>query len=290
MSHTILTPAASRVLAQEWRDAGNNSDTENAMYSYAYRAYMPDTHAIVYDPTESEYVFTERYSEDEAHEWMAENGTLFTELQRRLSSVQSDRNYYAGMFTEASSQRYNAQNKARVAELLAFTVARFLGTQARSHAIDNSLCENYERFLENVIRREINNPSELLDNNNEEHRALYGKILSTFYVSATRTRQAVVSVGRHASAYITSESSVGSEVNATVTAPSRYEQTTLVSTSELTYDDARKANLYAIDNGWTRGHGAFTNDDESDETPPRDGEERDGRTWCSDCEAWHENN
>lgn len=253
--------------------------TENTFYDYAFNVYVPDTHAVVYDATSESMVYADRLTIDEALSFWEDWGPMLEAWQREKTRAERTREQSLKAIAEIRGTLHESQNEnANLNDALRY-VATFLGENARKHSIDNSLCENYERFLNNVIRREINNPEDDYLRYNDA----YKDALQNFYRYATRTRAASFTIGVSGNGYTTGDG------RNTVTERSTYEMSTENSTSVLSYEDAHTANKYAETNGWTRGHEAFATEDNQRPSNPSDGDQYDGYTYCSDCDAWHEN-
>lgn len=299
MTAIRYTVDASDVLAQEWRE-NNTADTDNVQYVYGRGVYMPDTHTTVMDDETGRYVFAERYSMEDALAWREEWGNGWLAILAQRDSYKAASDAYRQSTVEERRARRDAERNARNAESLTFRTLRFLGDNARDHSIENSLCENYERFLQNVVRREINNPDVTQEPfSGEEQQQQYASFLQTFYRHATRTRHAVLTTGAESTGFVTG-GTVGQSVAATVTDRSAYERTILQSVNVMSYEDATKANAYAIDNGWTQAHRAFESDDATEErSNRRPSDPFDGQTWlnpatgenevwCDGCNEWHD--
>lgn len=257
--------------------------TDNHWYDYTFNVYAPDTFALVYDANSLEYCYADRLTVEQALDFWQDYGPMIEAFQSEVAKQRQYADLYRDRERAARERVRTAENETENATDALSSVVTFLGDVARKHSIDNSLCENYERFLDNVVKREANVP----ERNDLRTNDFYKSALRTFYVNATRTRAASLTVGVNASGFTTGDG------RTTVTSRQDYEVVNENSTIPLTFDMAERANKYAADNGWTRGHYAF-NQIESEETNdypenPEDGDTYNDRTYCSMCDAWHEN-
>lgn len=243
------------------------SETDNATWSYGFRAYVPDTHKAVRDYDETgtrrDYLI-QRMTEDEAWSWFEDNREVL------LSMWQAKRNekYWRDEY-ERAQKSYNDEYNARDAQSVAVNaVVKFVAEEGRKYAIQNELCENYERFLMLAINREaVKIANENLINyygsgvHNEDNKVgeRYRELLRMFVQHGTRTRGMTVTVGKRHNAYGVSASNLTLGDAVTNYYGEEEETTSVVAESVLTYEYACKANRYGIRNGWTRGHYGLAN-------------------------------
>ena len=246
---------------------GTGTMPEN--YGYSRGQYVADTHYGFRTYGEDGRLVTgilPRATEEEAWQWIEENQWLLNTAQ----SATSQRDYWKAAY-EQSQQQYEEQYAARdaIATASNYLIA-LIGDKAREYAIENSLCENYERFVSLVVEREarrISNESLLNyygDNVHAEDSKLgstYRNLAESMVRHMTRTRRMTVTVGTKQNGY-----GMNSD-HLTLTGPvSDYygygerEVRTINREEILSFEDASKANAYAVRNGWMNGHRVFGED------------------------------
>jgi hypothetical protein len=240
----------------------SQSETDNAQWAYGFRAYVPDTYRAIRDYDETgnrrDYLVA-RMTEDEALEWVEDNRTLLDAM------FQSKRNadYWRSEY-DAMSKAYSTEWEAREAQTVATNaVVKFVADEGRKYAIQNELCENYERFLMLAVNREANKigneqvisyyGSKVHDEDNAIG-SRYRELLRMFVQNATRTRGMTVTVGTRHNAYGVSADNLTLGEAVTNYYGENETSTTVVCESTLTYEQACKANRYGMRNGWQRGH------------------------------------
>lgn len=261
MSNNIITRESDTFNDVTFNNEDERMSDDHTYYAYGVRAYTTDDYAAVV--RDGEYVLAPRLSEDEARTWWDDNEWLVTKINNAVRRAD-----YAEQRTEqyrtALSNSNNDNTAMRVAFERALTV---VAEKGRDYARDNELCENYERFLMLGVNREavrISDPY-LLDNYGSEVHGddsevgnYYRNYMRRFVRFATRTRKAVVIVGKQHSAYLTrndvSSAVLGPEVH------DYYRDTHYSVKGEqmvMSYDECVKANEYAIRNGWAYAANAF---------------------------------
>jgi hypothetical protein len=245
-----------------------SADSDHRYYVWSLDSYLTDDYVVA--TRDGERVIVERMSEDEAWQWTEENRSMLV----LLDSATANRDAYKGAYERECNRRNEWREQVLTLrdELTATRIAfeRALVTVAskgRDYARDNELCENYERFVMLGVNREalrIADPF-LLDNYGSEVHGedslvgeKYREYMRMFVRYATRTRKAIVTVGRQYNAYVTrnggSDAVLGDEVRSYYGEVRSIDKDT---ESVMSYEECCKANEYAIRHGWSYAANAF---------------------------------
>ena len=265
-----------------------NGDGEHARYDYGVSATIPDTHYSWRGYDDDGMLvrgLLPRMTEDEADEWRSENAWLIRQTNNAASNV----TYWKARYEETQTAYSETYDRYTAHETALNSLLSLIGDKAREYATENQLCENYERFVSLVVEREARRISNerLLDyygSNVHDEDSNVGKA----YRSAaellvrhmTRVRGVTVNVGATHNGYAIDANRL--TVGEARTYYGQPEHTTTIrAESLLSFENACKANAYGIRNGWQNGHRAFEQEEE-DTT-------HEGQTYCTECDAWHEN-
>jgi hypothetical protein len=223
---------------------------EHSIYAYALGGYVADDYTVInsYGPDGILYRgVAPRYTEDESLDWVGNNYRLLTEMWQSKRNEDYWRNEYERQTTAYTNEWERANAISQAANLF----VQYVADKGREYAEENSLCENYERYLMLVVNREatrIGNERVLNIADGDVHdddNALgktYRNLMREFLRFGTRNSQM------------------------TLGAPIPYgEVKTITDREVLSYDDAVKANEYAIRNGWQYAHRAFETEDSRNE-------------------------
>lgn len=179
----------------------------------------------------------------------------------------------------------------------------WLAENVRQHAIDNSLCANYERFLSGTLGARITEGTDS-DAVRDAARVFVSnatrarKITQTALVPVTVSGVSIgsLNVGYVAPQMLRDGQTERNGVTATVSIYGREDESTPVVTELLSYEDAQQAN----ENYARRGDYALSpRRDNSEDSDGRPSDPFDGQTWlnpatgenevwCDGCNAWHD--
>lgn len=240
----------------------------NLKYMYGVRKYITDDYADfrAYDDEGNRVAgIIPRLTVDEAWEWVGANGALIN----AINGMQADRNYWREEYNRLSASTSTLYSEVENLRFATHSFVKYAAEKGREYAIDNSLCENYERYLMLVINREatrignehlLDGYGESVHNEDSEVGRTYRDLAKLFLRHATRTRGMTVTVGRKYNAYGINSSNIS--VGEQVTDYYGYDEEvrTINTESVLSYEECVKANEYGVRNGWQYGHQALASE------------------------------